>query len=165
MLPATEGSTTTRLKDEVSKTGLSGSINSEEGTLFVEMAAFSDDSSSKLISLNDGTTSNKIEFGYFGGNSIFVNLWVGGVSQGYLSHTVDITQVNKIAYKYELNDTSLWLNGVEVATDNSATMPVGLNSFDFDNGVGINRFYGKVKQLQVFKTALTDEELATLTTL
>ena len=30
---------------------------------------------------------------------------------------------------------------------------------------GGNKFYGKVKQLQVFKTALTDPELVTLTTI
>mgnify|MGYP003989768079 CR=1 FL=1 len=34
---------------------------------------------------------------------------------------------------------------------------------NFDNGIGGSNFYGKVKQLQVYDTALTDEQLLQLT--
>ena len=54
-------------------------------------------------------------------------------------------------------------NGVEVATDISASMPIGLSELNFNYTYAFP-FFGKVKQLQVFKTALTDSELATLTT-
>jgi hypothetical protein len=43
-------------------------------------------------------------------------------------------------------------------------MPSGLDTLSLDwGGYGVNPFYGKVKQLQVFKTALTDDELTILT--
>jgi hypothetical protein len=38
-----------------------------------------------------------------------------------------------------------------------------LNSLSFDNGSSVQNFFGKVKQLQVYKTALTDDTLALLT--
>ena len=41
-------------------------------------------------------------------------------------------------------------------------MPSGLNTLSLDWG-GINNFYGKVKQLQVYDTALTDMQLIQLT--
>ena len=51
---------------------------------------------------------------------------------------------------------------MEVSTDTSGGVPTGLNEFTFNQTS--SDFYGKVKQLQVFKTALSDSELATLTT-
>ena len=58
----------------------------------------------------------------------------------------------------------MYVNGVEVATDTSGTMPSGLNNLSFNWGGISNPFYGKVKQLQVYDTALTDVQLAALTT-
>jgi hypothetical protein len=58
----------------------------------------------------------------------------------------------------------MWIGGVEVATDTSGSVPIGMNKLafdDFDSGVG--ELFGKVKQLQVYKTALTDDTLALLT--
>ena len=57
----------------------------------------------------------------------------------------------------------LYINGVQVATDTSATMPSGLNTLNFDNGSGNQDFYGKVRNVQVFNKALTDRELEILT--
>ena len=69
----------------------------------------------------------------------------------------------KIALKYKVNDFALWIDGVERATDTSGLAPIGLNTVALDQAGGDN-FYGKVKQLQVYDTALTDEQLEALTT-
>ena len=77
----------------------------------------------------------------------------------------DITAFNKIAIKYKANDFALFVNGVLVGSDTSGTVPSGLNTIKFsntDNGVP---FYGKVKALALWPTALTNDELATLTTI
>jgi len=78
---------------------------------------------------------------------------------------IDILNDNKIALKYKSGDYSLWINGTEVSTSTNSNLPSGLISLQFSAGVGggSGNFFGKVKQLQVFKTALTDDELTILT--
>ena len=52
-----------------------------------------------------------------------------------------------------------------MSTDSSGTTFAAdlLNELAFDNGGGGNLFLGKIKQLIVFNEALSDSELATLT--
>jgi len=49
------------------------------------------------------------------------------------------------------------------STDTLATIPSGLNTLEFGKGDGGDNFYGKVRSLAVFNEALTDEELAKIT--
>jgi hypothetical protein len=86
------------------------------------------------------------------------------------THTVSSSGINwdntnKIAIKYKTNDMSFWLNGTKVAEDTSGTMFSAntLTKLGFDSGSG-GSFYGKCNQIQVYSTALSDSELATLTT-
>jgi len=170
----TSGSTVTRNQDQFSRDGISSLINSEEGVLFLE-CSFSDISNS-YISLNDGSTSSFCWVGVSGGGLYSQIRW-GGVTRAdmYVGGVVSVNQNIKCAIKYKDNDFSLWLNGSKVATDTSGdSFPSGtLNSLRFDNGAS-NPFYGKVKQLQVYKTALggspydsvlSDARLAALTSL
>ena len=60
----------------------------------------------------------------------------------------------------------LWVDGVEVATDASGNVNPE-NTFhrlDFGRQDGFLPFYGKAKALAVYKEALTDAELQSLTT-
>ena len=162
----TSGSTVTRNQETYEKTGISNLINSEEGVLFLEVAALADDLTYRQISLSDGTSNNRIYLQYNAvSNNIAAVVKVGGSTTAYTSTTLsssNITDFNKIGFKWKLNDFALWINGVEVSTDTSGGVPTGLNEFTFNQTS--SDFYGKVKQLQVFKTALSDSELATLTT-
>ena len=54
---------------------------------------------------------------------------------------------------------------VNVGFDSNGNTPLGMDSMSFSRASGSNVFLGKVKQLQVFKTALTDSELIALTTI
>ena len=78
---------------------------------------------------------------------------------------IDLTEFNKIAIKYKVNDFALWVNGIELATDTSGTTFSSgtLTNVNFDDGSGNADFYGNTKQLQYFQTALTDSELEELT--
>ena len=51
----TQGTTVTRIADSVTGAGDVNTFNSEEGTLFVEMAALSNDGTDRTISISDGT--------------------------------------------------------------------------------------------------------------
>ena len=163
----TDGGTVTRVQDQYSKTGISNLINSEEGVLFLEVAALSNDLSYRRISLNDSSVNNKVGISYDDvSNRIRGQVVIGGVNIFLFFTSTDITEYSKIALKYKANDFALWVDGFERDTDISAgVLPSNtLNNLSFDNGGGGNNFFGKVKQLQVFKTALTDPELVTLTT-
>ncbi len=165
----TSGSTVTRNQETYTKTGISDKINSTEGVLFAEIAALVNldtTNPDRGFSISDGSTNNTIYI-YFQSatNKLSIILISGGTIQFSSSTTsFDVTSFNKVALKYKQNDFALWVNGIEVATDSSGNTPTGLSKLSFDNGAGNDKFFGKVKQLQVFKTALSDSELATLTT-
>ena len=165
----TSGLTVTRNQETYTKTGISDKINSEEGVLFAEISALVNSDTTnpnRGISISDGSINNTIYI-YFQSstNQFSIILISGGTTQfTYSTTSFDVTSFNKVALKYKLNDFALWVNGVEVATDSSGNTPTGLSKLSFDNGAGNDKFFGKVKQLQIFKTALTDSELATLTT-
>ena len=163
----TSGSTVTRVQDQYSKTGISNLINSEEGVLFLEMAALSNDGTYRQILFHDNAYVNRIALRYMPtSNQIDVYLNNGTVQAQFSYNLSNALDFNKIAFKYKQNDFALWVNGVEVGTDTSG-VTFSANTlqdidFDFTNNYF---FFGKVKQLQIFKTALTDTELATLTTI
>ena len=135
--------------------------------MFLEVAYLTQTSPTvKEISLNDGTNSNRVALRLnTATNQIRAIVRVGGSNQFTVQNTIsNVTNYNKIALKYKENDFALWVNGVELDVNTSGSIPSGLNQLDFDEGNGSSAFCGKVKQLQVFKTALTDSELIALTT-
>jgi hypothetical protein len=159
----TNGSVVTRSAETAYGSGDASTFNDSEGVLMAEISALSDDTTSKTISLTNGGQSNGIELFYFAGNSIYINLWSGGFSQGFLNYEIDIQNFNKVSYSYKLNDTALWINGFKVDTATSASMPIGLSELAFENGLNANDWYGKTKQIQYYDSALNDNELETLT--
>ena len=158
----TSGSTVTRTSDVCNNAGTSATFNSTEGVLFAEIAALADDGTNRRLSISDGTTSNRVLIAYNTiSNQIQAIINSGTVN---ITHIVsDVKSFIKIGFKYKENDCALWVNGVQVATDTNATMPLGLNKLQYNDGGGGLPFYGKTKQLMVFNEALSDEELSDLT--
>jgi len=155
----------TRSADVCNNAGTSATFNDSEGVLFAEIAALADDGTNRSISISDGTNNNQIVLRFSStSNQITTYITDGGVITATLLHTLtNALNYNKIALKYKLNDVQLWVNGSEVATDTSATMPSGFDELKFSRADGANDFYGKTKQLMVFDEALSDEELSDLT--
>ena len=161
----TSGATVTRNQDQFSRDGISSLINSTEGVLFAEIAALANDGTNRIISLSDGTTTNRVSLILSTTTNTIRAMAVSGSTTFDEDHAVtSVLDYNKIALKYKVNDFALWINGVEVDTDNSGDTPTGLDRIVFDVGNGsLFPFFGKVKQLQVYPTALTDEQLIELT--
>ena len=163
----TYGSPYTRLGEVVKDAGDVNTFNSTEGVLFAEISALANDLTNRYISINDGATGNSIRFYYSTTSQTFrARYYVGGAAQCSLVYVAtDLTQSAKIAFKWKVNDFALWVDGVEVHTDDSGTVNP-TNTFDrLDfKFINIESFYGKTSQIQVFNTALTDVELADLTT-
>ena len=129
------------------------------------MAALGDDGTNRVITLNDGTSANRVQMYFNTSNQIVGGISAGGSGQANITHTVDIKSFLKVAFKYGTNDFALWINGIKVGEDLIGNAPTGLNALSFDNTGGTLPFYGKVKNIQVYKTALTDAELIDLTTI
>ena len=143
-------------------------INSTEGVLYAEIAALADTITDRaMVSLSDGTTSNRIFIRYGNAsNQIEARSTVGGANSGTTSYVVsDETDFNKVAYKWKINDFALWINGIEVSTVTSGSVNSAneLYKLSFDAGDGTRIAEGKNKALAVFKEALTDTELELLT--
>ena len=160
----TTSATATRSADVCNDSGTSAEFNISEGVLFVESAALADDLTIRQVTLNDGAT-NTILIGYrTNSNRIYAQLISNNVSQAFISYDVtDITEFHKIALKYSTNSVHLWIDGVKRASDTSATMPTALTDLDLQGTTGSAQFYAKTKQVIYFNEALTDSELATLT--
>jgi len=164
----TTGSTVTRNQDIFTRDGIGSLINSTEGVLFVEMAALDNDGSYRVMTISDGTTANYIALYYSPTtNNISWELKVGGAAQFSRSVSLPLgsKSFNKFAFKYKENDCKLFLNGVEsdIYTSNATFTSNTLNSLFLTNGLGSLKLFGKVKQLQVYDTALTDDQLRQIT--
>jgi hypothetical protein len=166
-IPATSGVAVTRVVDAAYKTGISSLIGQTEGVLFVEMAALVNSGIIRVLSISDGTSQNRITIEYYSVPNYIVSRVTSGNVQGafMVGSTFDQSLNSKFAVRYALNDCAIFINGIKVDFDLSVIMPISLNSLRFDDGSGGSKFEGKIRQLQLFKTALTDEELITLTTL
>jgi len=158
------GTSTTRVQDSCSKTGISELIGQTEGTFYVETKSIANDGTFKQIAFDDGTTSNLITIDYTStDNQLRSFIRDGGTAYSMTATITDSTTFNKIAIKAKDNDFAMWVNGTEVATSETATYPNNLANIEFDNGSGGGLFYGNVKQMILFPTALTDTQLEELT--
>jgi hypothetical protein len=164
----TTTSAVTRNFDDCVGAGTSAEFNDSEGVLFAEIQGLNDtDTSNRYISLTDGTATNALMIQYR--NVGELRLYNGGTSTAqmiYRDAGADLTENIKLAIKYgtSTSDYKVYINGVSQSIEGAfvATSMSGLDELKFEYAVSGNNFYGKVKQLMVFKTALSDSELETL---
>ena len=167
-IPTLGASSVTRNADVISKTGISSLIGQTEGVLFVESAALFNDLTPRLFSLSNGTTTNRIFINYSAtSNTIGLTVVSAGITILNINYLVsNTTQFAKIAVRYSNTlGYSLWVNGVNRGSNALVTIPASMSRLGFDNGAGGTFFFSKTKQVQLYKTALSDTEMATLTTL
>ena len=162
-IPSNSGSSTTRTADVCNNAGTSATFNSTEGVLFVEMAALADDTQQQIGVYGDSTTEQlRIEIT----NNVIKGQLYNGAFQANMSSTQTVTNFNKVALKWKVDDFALWINGTEVATDSSGTTfsaeTLDRVHFSAQNG-STYAAQAKTKQLMVFDEALSNEELSDLT--
>ena len=161
----TEGATSSRIADVINGAAYSG--DSESGCLMVEMAAFADDLTNRIISLSDGgATVNAITIYYTSStNKIRTTVFISSSQvYNYEYEVSDITNFNKVAVRWKAANFSLWINGTKVNEQLSGTTfgSSVINDLSFDRG-GALPFYGYINQL-ITTTYPTDAEMVTLTT-
>jgi hypothetical protein len=160
-IPTTSASVT-RNADVISKTGISSLIGQTEGTLFLDhivtnITGFPIDF--ELNSDNIGTNNVTI---YYNGNLPSITIRSGGsIIFDASASAVILNSRNKIALAYKQNDFVAYINGVQFASQTSGNAPLILNNVRISDG---NRNY-KINSAQIYKTRLTNTELASLTSL
>ena len=163
----TSGTTVTRNSDTCATTGLSNTIGQTEGTIFVE-AMFSSgyDSNNLLITLSDAI-GNGANLMYINRNNGKLEFFVQSASVTqmiYVAPTILSAGVHKIALGYKANDFVVYIDGVLAYTDTSGSVPafskLNLGSY-YNESLTYNN---GINQAQLYKTRLTNAEIATLTT-
>jgi len=155
----------TRFKDNCYNGGDSDLFDLTELTFFVDITPYKG-GVNHYISLNDGSNQNRIIFIFNDNNTSYTARVVsGGITQLNDTETITFETRNKIAISIKENDAKVFLNGSEVASDTTFTMPTDLDRLNFSIYANTDNFFqGKVHDVRVYGKRLTDAELTELTT-
>ena len=173
-IKSNSGSAVTRLADECEQTVPDGVIGQTEGTMYAEIDFKSKpESGSPIVSImtlnnNVSNLQNGIVLGIErqseGINRFYPFVQVGNSTVAYIVGQTLTDGVYKVAFAYKQNDFVLYVNGVQIGTDNSGAVPttsqvlVGerYNSDPF-------KFSDGIKDTKLYNTRLSNSELAALT--
>jgi len=163
----TLGSTVTRLPDACSKTGISSLIGQTQGTLFVEYTATSSDTTNatRIINVRNSGSTNQVYIQHSANNSIIAVAFNG--SNIFLGFTaIEFATAGttyKLAFAYKDGDFAFYINGSQFSV--SSATGLGTLSIDIvDLSTNVSKT-NNISQALLFKTRLTNAQLAELTTL
>jgi hypothetical protein len=137
--------------------------------MFVEIGKFPEENNGRILSISDGSLNNYIIIIH---NTLQDNLAVyassGGAVQVAYTGSGTLTDGAKVAVGYKLNDYVIYINGTQVHTDTSAAVPVSPSLVYLgtrENGASTYQMGGSISQALLFKTRLSNADLANLTAL
>ena len=161
----TTSATVTRAADVASITGsnFSSWYNQTEGTVFAEFTPRTFAQACGLLSLDDGTTSERLQTRLStAGNGSFLVADGGSVQANF--STTNSTVLNtkgKLATSFALNSFQACLNGELVASDTLGTLPTVTQAV-IGNAVGAFIFNGPISRLTYFPTRFGSGTLQTI---
>lgn len=158
----TSGSAVTRVNDFSTKTSASNLIGQTEGTLFLDINLTAWDTSSFYYGLYG--SGNEIYFRCGAVGALTFLHYYGGTQASLFKTGLSLGR-HKLAACYKNNDWVFYLDGVLVGSDTSGTFSGTINSISFGYTVGAYQPFESVNQALLFKTRLSNTELAALTTL
>jgi hypothetical protein len=165
-IPTTSASAT-RVADACSKTGISSLIGQTEGVAFIDFDFNGNYSSGGIIPISlDGGAGNELYMWIQTNGTTLFEVYNSSTSQVAITGSIGAVGRKKIAFAYKQNDFAVYLNGTQVGTDTSGTVPTMSRLF-------VGKFYANdtyninagINQAILFKTRLTNAELASLTTI
>jgi hypothetical protein len=167
-IPTTSASAT-RVADACFKTGISSLIGQSEGVLFTDFVCNGFEDYGTPLSVNNGSTTQYIWITTFANKDIRVEVYDGAV-QASVTYTGGVVgQRYKVAFAYKTNDFAMYVNGSLVGTDFAGNTFSGTTLSRVDFNITNSALYAnavlQVNQAVLFKTRLTNAELASLTTL
>jgi len=162
-----EGAATTRLQDSCSMTGISDKIGQTEGTLFVEADLTHSAASNGYLTQVRGNNSNRFFIFRDGATNKLGCYALVNATQIYTTLTTAVaTGTIKAAFAYKSGSFAFYVNGVQVGTSSAPyTISTNLTEFFIDQNNGLENGFYNYNQAQLYKTRLSNAELATLTTI
>ena len=162
----TLGSAVTRLADSAYKTGISSLIGQTEGTFFLEFMT-PETNSYFINAISDGTNNNKVQIEYNTTSDTLIGIVrVAGVTEVSIAATGMTPNTRyKAAIAYKANDFVFYVNGTQKGTDTSGGVPSSMSAIHLGSQVGTVFESGEIYNATLFKTRLTNAQLAELTTL
>jgi hypothetical protein len=160
----TTSASATRVQDLCSKTGISSLIGQSEGVLFVDLVLLAYDSIEKWIAFLGGGVAYVGLFTTTGGQ-FFAEVANSTAQFSSVTYGFSVGQRYKLALAYKTNDFAFYVNGTQVATGNSGTVPATSQLSLQYNNINANLTSRTYNQLCLFPTRLSNSELASLTTL
>jgi hypothetical protein len=115
---------------------------------------------------NSSTPANSIYFYVTSTNVIEAFVDNSGTQARIIPPSASAQGRYKLAIAYKANEFKYYVNGTLIGTDTSGTVPTcnSINLIDYANGGGYME-KSAVNQYLIFKTSLTNAQLAELTTL
>jgi hypothetical protein len=164
----TLGAAVTRGSDISLTASVPSLIGQTEGTMFVEMERKNmTQSMFVILSLLTGTTAgsygNSIYFFQNGTSNFVSDCFVSNSAQFNFTKTGGLSiGTHKIALAYKANDFALYIDGVQIGTDNSGSVPA-MNFLTIGGGADALGHMQSISQALLFKTRLSNSDLAALT--
>jgi hypothetical protein len=161
----TVASSLTRSADVCSISDVSAIYNTTEATLFVEALVGSTSSFPSIISLDSASSSNQLALSAFPSpNTVQGYVISGGTTSASPNRPLTLGTFFKAASSNKLNSFQISMNGVNGTLDTSGAMPVGISIMNIGRSWNGNAINGYLKSVRVYKKAVTDAKLITLTT-
>jgi len=165
-IPTTTGAVS-RAADVISASGalVSGLIGQTEGTIYAEFVTrvTAGTAAKRVLTISDGDDGNRISIGKAADDSLVGLILTGGVTQASISTAANQSGTFKMALAFQANDAVLYINGVQIGTDNSLTMPTGFNRIDLgQNAVNAFQFNDRIRAAALYTTRLSNAQLAEL---
>jgi hypothetical protein len=156
----------TRVADAASKTGISSLIGQTEGVVFIDLNYTPHSVNFETsISLQGTTTAQYMEAYFSSSNVLNFGIYNSG-AQLVFSTAAQAAGRKKIAIAYKANDFAIYLNGAQIHTDNSGSVPalssLGLGA---DFASSLYQVSQPINQALLFTTRLTNAQLSELTAL
>lgn len=162
-IPTTSASVT-RNADVISKTGISSLIGQTEGTMFIDINYKADSVFKNFFNLGT-STSSYIAIVARNNNKIGVEVLNAGVQVNTEGSTIYTSQRLKIAFAYKANDFAMYINGVLSFSQSSGTVPAKAEVYLGSYGNGSWQPKDGINSAALWKTRLSNTQLATLTTI
>jgi hypothetical protein len=167
VIPTTTAAVT-RNAEVISVTGaVSGCIGQTEGTLYAEVDIRTFANNGMFLSISNGGGNDRVEIHKFTDSKIYLNRLSATQSETtVVASNVLTAGIFKVAVAYKSGDTTMYINGAQVGTTQTATftflpitkITIGTNRAD------INQLNDRIRAAALYSTRLTDSELAALTT-
>lgn len=165
-IPTTTASVT-RNADVISLSGaVSGCIGQTEGTLYAEVDVRNFVTNARILSIdNGGSGNNRIELRINTTNRIRVLGDNSGSTFVDISSSTNQPQgIYKIAFGYANNDFVFYINGSQIGTDTSGSVP-STNQIHIGSAFSDTlQFNDRIRSVALYTTRLTNAQLAALTT-